>query len=162
VAEIQEIDSLTNALANAKIQLSKMDTGKANANTKQCEADLKVLFALKIPVDKEEAFVVDDYNNILKSYKKLSMRLPVLLEEIETVPRQLENLRKDLKNNLIVKEKAEKFVVHEHMAAEAVVTGINDISKSYSMLDQSFQVSREKILHLIQTLDTIKQVDPES
>ena len=88
-------------------------------------------------------------------------RLFVIYEEIETIPVQLENLKSDLSKNLIPKEKAKKFLTVEYMAAESLISGIETLNQAMDELDMSFPESREKILHLIQTIDTTTTV-PEA
>lgn len=154
VAEIQIIDSLSVSLERAAAQLKDLDTGRVNRNMQDVVRNVKTIVKHKDSISKEDVIMVEEYQIIKRNYEKLMVKMPRLYEDIETIPVQLTNLKKDLSKNLIPDEKAHEFVANEATAAESMIKAITDMKASIDNLNKRFDVSQEKILHLIQSLDT--------
>ena len=156
------IDSLLVVLDSSKTVLYNLDTGLVYKRINTCARNLNYIYNNKDSVSKEQAFVIDDYALCRKYYGKFAQKFPRLFDEIETVPRQLEYLKKDLSKNLIAKDKADKFLYDEQLAAEIIIESIFKMAIRFESLDKSFEESHEKILHLIQTIDPPNEANPES
>jgi hypothetical protein len=161
-SEIKTIDSLLISLDSSRNLLYAMDTGLVYKRIQTCTDNINYIFNHNESVNREQAFIIDDYSLCRKYYSKFAQKFPRLFDDIETVPRQLENLRKDLSKDLIPKEKASKFLIEEQLAAESMIESINQMAQRFESLDRSFIDSHEKILHLIQTIDSSEVVIPES
>ncbi len=160
--EIKVIDSLLVALDSSKTVLYNLDTGQVYRRIKTCTRNINYIYNNDDTVNREQAFFIDDYSLCRKYYGKIAQKFPRLFEEIETVPKQLENLKRDLSKNLISQDKAAKFLAEEQRAAEIIVENILQIAERFKSLDKSFIESHEKILNLIQTIDSSKEANPES
>ena len=160
--EIAKIDNWLVNLDSAKKQLHSMDTGLVYKRIVMSDKNLAIIFKTKDTIERSYAFLIDDYANCKKLYGKIAQKFPSLFEEIETIPRQLENLKTDLSKNLIEKEKVDGYMLNEGMAAENIIRIIKESETSINNLDAVFNESHEKILHLIQTLDDGDENDVES
>jgi hypothetical protein len=154
VTEIQIIDSLSVSLEKAKIQLKSLDTGMVFRNMREVEKNVGLIVKHKDSIGKEEVILVEEYQIIRRNYEKLTVKLPTFYEDIETIPVQLSNLKKDLSKNLIPDEKAHEYLANEMTAAESMIEAVTALNKSLDNLNKRFDVSQEKILHLIQSLDS--------
>lgn len=161
-AGIKSIDSLLVELDSARIRLYKLDTGKVYRHIRQIENEVKTVVSQGKAVTKENALILEKYNNARKGYSKFAERFPILFEEIETIPAQLRNLRSDLSKNLIEKEEAVLYLSKEIMAATALIQTIEGIESGIVRMDALFDESKEKVLHLIQSADTLKKEEPAS
>ena len=154
VSEISEIDSLLVELDSAKKILYMQDTGKAFERIRVVEQNIAKLYRRMDTVSPEEAIVIGNYANFRKYYSKWVKRFPTYFESIETIPVQLKNLRTDLTKNLIPEDKVDGYFNNEKKAAGELVKGIHDMKSNFDFMDMSFDSNHEKILHLIQSLDT--------
>lgn len=159
VSEIAGIDSLLVALDSAKIKLHKLDTGLVYQRIREANKNLNFITNKVDSVNKEQGIALDTYHNSRKYYSRLSERFPALFEQVETIPMQLKNLRNDLSKNLIEKDLAEKYYTNELTAAHSVIENIDQITERMVSLNESYEQSREKILLLIQSVDTTNTED---
>lgn len=160
--EIAQIDDLLIRLDSAKKQLHSMDTGLVYKRIKMCDKNLSIIFTTKDTIDKSNAFLIDDYGNVKKMYGRVAQKFPRLFEDIETIPRQLENLKTDLSKNLIEEDKAKEYMLNEGVAAESIIQIIQQSETQIDNLNSVFTESHEKILHLIQTIDDSDENTVES
>lgn len=162
VSEIKTIDSLLISLDSSRSVLYGLDTGLIYQRIRTSTNNINYIFNHNDSVNREQAFIMEDYVLSRKYYSRMAQKFPRLFEDIETVPRQLENLKKDLSKDLIPKDKAPKYIMEEKIAAESMIVSINQIAQRLESLDKTYIESHEKILHLIQTIDSLEVVIPES
>ena len=160
-AEIQKIDSMLVRLDTVRTILYQIDTVLINNRIKKIDEVLKKIMANYDTVDRENAFLIDDYHNVKKYYIKGSSRLGVFYEEIEVIPAQLKNLKADLSKNLIEGDKASLYLLNEEMAVEGICSGITGLANRFETLNKDFEKTDKKILPLIQTPDNSTNKDPE-
>ena len=152
--EIAEIDRLLFSLDSAKVVMMSWDTGKVYRRIKTVENKVGYFIQHNDSASKETAILIDEYSNCQKYYRKMSMRFPAMFENIETIPMQLENLKTDLSKNLIEEEKAMQYLSTEKLAAEGLLESVRMIDNRFPSLDSTFEQTHEKILHLIQAIDS--------
>ena len=160
--EIAVIDRLQASLDSAKIAVYKWDTGKVYKRITQIEYNVAYIANNKDTLSRDDAFLIDEYSNCRKYYMKMSMKFPAIYENIETLPMQLKNLKKDLSKNLIEKEKATEYLLNEEEMAFGLLENIIVIDRRFESLDATYDSSHEKIIHLIQTIDSSKATFKES
>lgn len=160
-AEIQKIDSMLLRLDTVRVTLNQIDTALINKRIKKIDEVLKKVMADYDTVDRERAFLIDDYYNIRKYYSKGLSRLSVFYDEIEVIPAQLKNLKTDLSKNLIETDKASLYLLNEEMAVEGIYSGITGLASRFETLHRDFEKTDKKILLLIQTPENTTNKDPE-
>lgn len=160
-AEIHKIDSMLVSLDTVRTILYQIDTAQINKRIRKIDEVLKKIMTNYDTVDRERAFLIDDYYNIRKYYNKGLSRLGVFYEEIEVIPAQLKNLKTDLSKNLIASDKADLYLLNEEMAVEGICSGITGLASRFETLDRDFEKTDKKILLLIQTPESTTNKDPE-
>ena len=157
--ELATIDSLLVKLDSARSILYTIDTTTAFQRLESAEENIRLIQGMGIALSREDLFLLDEYNSNRKAYSRWNARLSIFYEEIETIPVQLRNLRRDLSRILIEREEAGKFMNSESTAVLAITTGITDMSKRFALLDKSFPPLQEKILNLIVKLEDEKKAE---
>jgi len=153
---IQEIETLMFALDSAKTVLHNMDTGMVIRRYRSCNENLQRISALADTVGRDDVFLIDEYARYQKAYRKALEKIGPFFEEIEVLPMQLENLKKDLSKNLIDEKQATSFLKNESHAAITLSQVIFQMSNGLQSIDADFIVCEEKILHLIERLEALK------
>jgi len=75
---------------------------------------------------------------------------------------QLENLKQDLSKNLIDENQAALYLKNESVAAITLSQVIFQMQNGLNSIDSVYIVCEEKILHLIERLEALKQENLES
>ena len=151
-SEISEIDTLIKTLDSARVQFERVDTAMVHGRFRSATANLAQVGSLTDTVSKEEALMLDRYNSYLKAYRKWSPKIEVVREQLEVVPRQLENLSTDLSKNLIEEEKVVQYLDNERRAVVSLKQTITDMEIGLSNIDQASTETEEKVLLLIDRL----------
>lgn len=161
-AEITAIDGLIVRLDSAKQLLQLLDTGRVFGRMDDMEKNVKLISTYADSINREEALVIEEYRVLKRAYEKSVKNVQFIYEDIETIPVQLENLKKDLSKNLVEPDKAQAYLLNETLAAESVFEAISDAYNQVANMENRYHISQEKILHLIQTLDNKGENDEES
>ena len=160
--KIQEIETLLYVLDSAKTVLHKMDTGLIIKRNRDCDERLTSISNLADTVSRESVFMIDEYARYQKAYRKAIQKIYPFFEEIEVLPRQLENLKQDLAKNLIDENQAALYLKNESVAAMTLSQVIFQMDNGLNSIDSLYIVCEEKILHLIERLEALKQENLES
>ena len=161
-ARIQEIETLLFALDSAKTVLHKMDTGLIFKRNRDCNARINSINRLADTVSRDAVFLIDEYARYQKAYRKAIQKIYPFFEEIEVLPMQLENLKQDLSKNLIDDNQAAQYLKNESVAAITLSQVIFQMDNGLNSIDSAYIVCEEKILHLIERLEALKQENLES
>ena len=100
-SEIRQLDSLLVLLDSAKTVVHKLDSGLIFERKRNSFQNLAIISSITDTLSREDVFLLDKYSSYLKAYNKWSTRLMALYGEVEVIPMQLINLKKDLSKNLI-------------------------------------------------------------
>ena len=152
--EIAEIDSTLITLDSARKILSAVDEAILNDRLSKGEEALADIEKSTDSLAKEDAYLIDDFHSYVKAYSRWMPRLSIMKEEIEVIPRQLENLRTDLSKNLIEKEKAREYMNKEMAAATSLMQSIHDLGMGLNDIDSAYQEAEKKVLLLKERLES--------
>ena len=158
-SEIAQLDSLLTLLDSAKTVLHKVDSGLIFQRKRASLHNMSVISTTTDTLTREDIFLLDTYASYSKGYKKWSTRIVALYEEVETIPMQLRNLKKDLSKNLIPTDKSAQYMRNESDMARLVIEAVFKLDEGVKRNNAPYIETEEKILLLIQRLESQKQLE---
>lgn len=157
--EIAQIDSLLSILHGTEQVYSEIDTGLL----KEVEFHVKTRMAyLETRFDTlpyELAIFLSHYSYPLKkSYKKAIHYYKIYGEELQHSQKQLQNLKHDLKYNLIEKTKALQYLEEETQYVLKLIANIENLSAAMNYA-RHFPTQDSILMHKI---DSLTRIQPHS
>ena len=137
--ENSEIDSLNQLVNNTEEVLLSIDTAKVFSVVRDVKKELWNFGNRFDTLDRETTFKVADYYGNKKSLYFIYDNYPKFIYEIEVTRKQLDNLKDDLNNGIIPKE---KFVDYYKNEQEIIVTLNDKINTAVNGID----ISVDKLL----------------
>ena len=158
-SEIRQLDSLLVLLDSAKTIVHKLDSGLIFERKRNTFRNLAIISTMTDTLAREDVFLLDKYSSYLKAYNKWSSRLIALYEEVEVIPMQLINLKKDLSKNLIEKERSVGYMKNEMEMARLVIQAVFTLDEGLRKNNEVYIETEEKVILLIQRLESQKQIE---
>lgn len=126
-AQLQRVDSLYTALKAVETKVLMMDTADYNVRKEFNEEKLKFIQDnFKDTANKEQAIFISDIIATKRSFNKLMKKREEIIEEILYSKGQLVDLKRDVENNLILKN---SFIEYFDAESKAVMD-ISNASQS--------------------------------
>lgn len=138
--EIGEVDALLSIVDETEQILLSVDTARVFAAKRQLEQDFEEFTKYADTLEKKEAFKIADIFAGKRNLNHLARDYAIFSQQLDISRKQLENLKQDLKNDLIKKENYKTYYVSEQKAImelnhkiKASVDGIETIIGKYEL-----------------------------
>lgn len=158
--ELGEVEGLITMVDEIEKTVLSVDTSKAFDAQRKIAQDFKVLNSLNDTLSKEDAFRLDDFYSGKKKIFRFSSNYMYILKQVEFAKKQLNELKQDLNNGLIEKDKFKEYYSTEH----ASIMDLNmQVNKSVNGVDEAVQkleLNRSEIDKLLEELSN-KAVENE-
>lgn len=150
--EIEEVDSLISLVDEIEKSVLSVDTSRAFAAKKQVSMDIAMIESLEDTLDKETAFKLDDYYSGKKRLFRFASNYNGFIKEIDLAKEQLNNLKQDLNNGLIDKEKFKDYYASEQASVMSLSSQVNKSVGGLEEAMQKMELNREDILKVFEEL----------
>lgn len=150
--EISEVEGLIATVVEIEKSLLSIDTSKVFGAKRQLEKDFAEFIAIGDTLTKEEAFEIADYFGSKKKFYRLTANYPSFVNSIEISKKQLNNLKQDLENDLLEKEKYTTYYSNEQAYLNALNHKINKLVTGIDAAAERYEADRPKLLNLIEDL----------
>jgi chromosome segregation ATPase len=148
--ELGEVEGLMNILVETENTLLSVDTSRAFSATRLIKQDLDQLEASKDTLNKEEAFMLDDYYSRKKKLFRLTSNYSDFVHKINFAKNQLNSLKQDLSNGLIKKEDFEQHYKNEQSAVMELNKKINKDVNGLDVALEKLRIDREDVLKILE------------
>lgn len=150
--EVGEVEGLISMVNEIEKTVLSIDTTKAFQVKRQISKDLALIESLGDTLDREQAFMLDDYYFGKKRLFRFYNNYKDFITQIDYSKEQLNNLKQDLNNGLVTKEKFKEY----YLAEQASVMSLNGkVNKSVGGIEESIQkmeLQRPDVLALFEEL----------
>lgn len=157
--EVGEVEGLISMVNEIEKTVLSIDTAKAFQAKRQISKDLALIESLGDTLDKQSAFMLDDYYSGKKRLYRFYNNYKDFIIQIDYSKEQLNNLKQDLNNGIVTKEKFKEY----YMLEQASVMELNSkVNKSVGGIEESIQkmeLQRPDILALFEELKQRTPVD---
>jgi len=151
--EIGEVTALQDILSSTEEVFLSVDTAKVFQVSNGLRSDFEKIHSFADTLDKGVAMKLAEVYSRRKGLYYFTDNYNALAEEIELAKSQLLNLKKDLKNNHIPKDKFSEYFKREQ---EFVVDLNNRISRSANGMNKSAEIMEEKRAEIHNVLDSLE------
>lgn len=157
--EIGEVESLESIVNETEKMLFSIDTSVVYKTKRQVGEDLAQLQSFGDTLDRETAFKLGDYFAGKKQLNRFTDNYQIFVQQIEFSKKQLVDLKQDLNNGLITKEKFHEY----YMAEQSSVMDLNGrVNKSVGGLDKVIERLNAERDDIIQVLESLKENSEEN
>jgi hypothetical protein len=130
-AHIKLLDSLSVEVVNSMEKFNKIDSLKVKETLNLVNQRLGQLGSvIKDTIEKEDAILISDFRACKKPLKEFQLKRSGLRKESGVTLKQLENLSRDLKKNLVPAADVKKFVEMEAELANLLLINLSSITES--------------------------------
>lgn len=159
--EIGEVDALISMVDEIEKSVLSIDTTRAFAAKKQVSMDLAMIESLDDTLDKETAFRLDDYYSGKKKLFRFSSNYKSFITQIGFAKVQLNNLKQDIDNGIVDKEKFKDYYASEQASVMELSSTVNKSVNGIEEAIQKMELDREEILTLFEELKQKKSENVE-
>jgi len=147
--EIGEVEGLQKILNNTIEVLHSVDTNKLFKINNLIKQDLLSIVKNKDTLTREMAFKLDDFYGAKKHIYALNDNYKKMDKQLEYSVKQLKNLKQDLENNVLPKDKFINYFETEQKADLDLNTDINAAVNGINAQLDKIEKGREDILKLL-------------
>ena len=148
--EAGQIDSLMAIVKDTENALLSVDTSRVFSTTRQMQKDIADINSVADTLDKETAFKLADYYSSKKQLYQLTSNYATYNTKINLAKKQLNDLKQDLNNGLITKEKFSDYYRTEQMAVVELNNEINRAINGLEVRLQKMELNRAEIADIIE------------
>lgn len=150
--EIGEVDGLITMVNEIEKTVLSVDTAKAFQTKRQISKDLELIENIGDTLDKEDAFILDDYYSGKKRLYRFHENYEDFINQIDYAKNQLKNLKQDLNNGKVTKEKYKEYYMLEHGSILELNSKVNKSVGGIEEAMQKMELKRPEILELFEEL----------
>jgi len=150
--EIGEVDGLITMVNEIEKTVLSVDTAKAFQAKRQISNDLQLIENLGDTLDKESAFILDDYYSGKKRLYRFYNNYKDFIVQIDYSKKQLDNLKQDLNNGIVTKENFKEYYMLEHASLMDLNSKVNKSVGGIEEAIQKMELKRPDILNLFEEL----------
>jgi len=150
--EIGEVDGLISMVDEIEKSVLSVDTTRAFAAKKQVSMDIAMIESIGDTLDKETAFRLDDYYSGKKRLFRFATNYNGFIKQIDFAKEQLNNLKQDLNNGLVDKEKFKDYYAAEQASVMELSSQVNKSVGGIEEAIQKMELDREEILKIFEEL----------
>lgn len=161
-AEIHEIDSLLVVMDSTRKTIKLVNGEMIRERHMYCIDRMNYLGSLTDTLGRKDAFLLDHFGGVCKAYRKWNEKFKNLEKHVEVVPQQLQNLRKDLSKNLIDSAEAAAYLKNEKEAVGSLHQTVADMERGLRSIEERYHEYDQKILLLIQKLESAQKEEIEA
>lgn len=159
--EIGEVDALISMVDEIEKSVLSIDTTRAFAAKRQISMDLAMIESLGDTLDKATAFKLDDYYSGKKRLFRFSTNYKGFINQIGYAKDQLKNLKQDINNGLIEKDKFKDYYIEEQASVMELSSKVNKSISGIEVAIQKMELERDEILTLFEELKQKKSENVE-
>lgn len=156
--EIGEVDALISIVDEIEKSVLSIDTTRAFAAKRQVSMDLAMIESLGDTLDKATAFKLSDYYSGKKRLYRFSANYKEFITQIDYAKNQLKNLKQDINNGLVEKDKFQGYYNDEQASLMELSSKVNKSVNGIEVAIQKMELEREGILSIFEELKQ-KQVE---
>ncbi len=150
--EIGEVDSLISMVDEIEKSVLSIDTTRAFAAKRQVSMDLAMIESLGDTLDKATAFKLDDYYSGKKRLYRFSTNYKEFITQIDYAKNQLKNLKQDINNGLVEKDKFQEYYNVEQASVMELSSKVNKSISGIELAIQKMELERDEILLIFEEL----------
>lgn len=150
--ELGEVDALISMVDEIEKSVLSIDTTRAFAAKRKVSMDLAMIESLGDTLDKATAFRLDEYYSGKKRLYRFSTNYKDFIKQISYAKDQLNNLKQDINNGLVEKD---KFQGYYNVEQASVMDLSSKVNKSVSGIEnaiQKMELERDEILLIFEEL----------
>ena len=159
--EIGEVEGLISMVDEIEKSVLSVDTSRAFEAKRQVSMDITMIESLGDTLDKETAFRLDDYYSGKKRLYRFSSNYTGFIKQIDFAKEQLQNLKQDLNNGLVDKEKFKDYYAAEQASVMELSSTVNKSVSGIEEAIQKMELDREEILKIFEDLKQKKAENVE-
>lgn len=155
---IEKLDSLQERLKGSKKRVDKLDTAKAFDVMKRAKGELE-LFKTHFEKDTmgEELFnVLDAYKRTEEAFEGYRPKFKKLDEELDRSAEQLKDLKADLEEGRLSKEKAKSYIADEKKILHQLEKSVQTLEKQTKAIFENYEGRSEKLRKHLSLPDSVQ------
>ncbi|PKP18878.1 MAG: hypothetical protein CVU05_12650 [Bacteroidetes bacterium HGW-Bacteroidetes-21] len=151
---IKNIDSLLSVVDGIKTDMAFLenDSSKAFYSNMKEEVDFIGKTITDLPKDSAQRTSLSLYANYSKGFKKIYKNLSVYEGEIANSEKQLQDLKSDIKNDLLKKDDIEKYIMDEKTAVVLLEMNVKEDIDKYHIIKNEVLAIQPVISKLSESL----------
>ncbi len=147
--EITEVESLLKRALESEKSLLSLDTARVFATNRMMKEDFASLNKFTDTLKKEEAFRIADIFGSKKKFVRLNSNYSNFLSQLEITKTQLNNLKRDLENDLIKKEQYLEYYNSENNVLIDLISKVNKYSNGIETAIGKYELERPELLEIL-------------
>ena len=159
--EIGEVDALISMVDEIEKSVLSIDTTRAFAAKRQVSMDLAMIESLGDTLDKATAFKLDDYYSGKKRLFRFSTNYDEFITQIDYAKDQLKNLKQDINNGLVEKDKFQGYYNVEQASIMELSSKVNKSVGGIEVAIQKMELERDVIMSIFEELKQKKAENVE-
>ncbi len=149
---IDQIDSLQVLVDSSEQMFQSIDTSLVYGNLRTAESNFEEVSNYYDTLTRDVAFLLDEYYAYRKAYKKWGGKIKPFYDEFEVVRMQLEDLKTDLKKDLVPADKIQEYYDHEMIHVNDMMEIVVSMKTGLELIHPKFELSDQKISTLLDSL----------
>ena len=151
-AELNEIESLNKTIDTAEQKILALDTAEIYRRLNKQIHDLNFIQTNIDSMSRTNAFILNEYAAYKKAYSKWGEKIPIFFKEIELRRNQLTDLKKDIQNDIHIKDSILSYIDKEDYYISALRQIVHQMEFGLHSIDSVYLKSQLRVDTIISNI----------